>query len=247
MCTLILAWRVFADAPVVVAANRDEAVDRPSTPPERRDGDPVVVAPRDGRAGGTWVGYNEAGVFVGVSNRWTDRDLPAGRSRGLLVADALGQRSTDDVAGAVEDALVTDRYEGFNLLVADAESAVILEWDGRLSVTELDPGLHVMMNAGYDDAFRLPGTYADAARGQERTARAVRRTLAVEPDETAAGWLDRAAAVLADHEHGVCVHGDGYGTRSSSLIALHVDGTATYQYADGPPCETPFEPVNGQS
>ncbi|MDR9382369.1 MAG: NRDE family protein, partial [Natronomonas sp.] len=54
MCTLIVAWRVFDDAPVCVAANRDEATDRPSSPPRVREGDRPVLAPRDERAGGTW-------------------------------------------------------------------------------------------------------------------------------------------------------------------------------------------------
>ena len=50
MCTLVLAWQVFADYPVVVAANRDEALDRPSEPPTRIGEEPGVVAPRDADA-----------------------------------------------------------------------------------------------------------------------------------------------------------------------------------------------------
>ncbi|ELK45622.1 hypothetical protein D320_21146, partial [Haloferax sp. BAB-2207] len=74
MCTLILAWQVFEDAPVVVAANRDEQLGRPAEPPRRwENGDgPAIVAPRDAEAGGTWVGYNDAGVFVGITNRWVE-------------------------------------------------------------------------------------------------------------------------------------------------------------------------------
>ena len=33
MCTVIVAWQCFADAPLVVAANRDELLARPSDPP----------------------------------------------------------------------------------------------------------------------------------------------------------------------------------------------------------------------
>jgi hypothetical protein len=47
--------------------------------------------------------------------------------------------------------------------------------------------------------------------------------------------------VVSDHQYGVCVHGDGFGTRSSSLIRL--GDTQSYEYAGGPPCRTPFEPV----
>ena len=246
MCTLIVAWDVFEEAPVVVAANRDEAVDRPSTPPRRRpgsEGGPAVVAPRDEQAGGTWIGYNDSGVFAGLSNRWSDRDLAGERSRGLLVGDALAERDVGAAVRAAESAVATDEYEGFNLVVAGAEAAVLLEWDGRLSVSEFEPGVHVVMNAGFDDAFREVPGQGEAARAQAESSALVREALQPELDESADDWLERAADVLGDHDYGVCVHRNGFGTRSSSLISLRSDGTATYRYADGPPCETAFEPV----
>lgn len=254
MCTLIVAWAVFEEAPVVVAANRDEAVDRPSSPPRRRDpgeaesgpdGEvPAIVAPRDERAGGTWIGYNDAGVFAGLSNRWSDRELAGERSRGRLVDDVLDHADAGSAVRAVEDALAANEYEGFNLVVADAAAAVLLEWDGRLAITEFGPGVHVVMNAGFDDTFHAVPARPDAARSQAESSAKVRDALQPEAGETADGWLDRAAAVLGDHDFGVCVHGNGFGTRSSSLIALRSDGSATYRYADGPPCEAPFEPVD---
>ncbi|MFB6109027.1 MAG: NRDE family protein [Haloplanus sp.] len=252
MCTLTLAWQVFADAPVVVAANRDERVGRPSEPPARSGSDPAVVAPRDAEAGGTWIGYNDAGLFVGVTNRWVE-GLAAERSRGLLVADALRERSATDAARLVERAVDADEYDGFNLVVADANAAFLFEWDGRLRVTQLDPGVHVVVNVGAAlggggavvDAFVTPDAHPERGREQAENARAVREALVPEPGEDADSWLDRAAAVLSDHEFGVCVHEDGYGTRSSSLISLGADG-ARYLFAPGPPCETAYDLVESQ-
>lgn len=262
MCTLVVVWDVFDEAPVVVAANRDEAVDRPSTPPVRREGheegSPAVVAPRDERAGGTWIGYNDAGVFVGLSNRWGGPELAGERSRGLLVDDALAEADAGSAVRAVEAALAADEYDGFNLVVADAGAAVLLEWDGRLSVTGFDQGVHVVMNAGYDDDFHAVPERPEAAAAQATSAARVRDALWPRPGETPDAWLDRAGDVLGDHDYGVCVHGDGFGTRSSSLVALRSDGSATYRFADGSPCETAYEtvetaatggdgPVEGQS
>jgi hypothetical protein len=98
------------------------------------------------------------------------------------------------------------------------------------------------------DAFAPPECHPDPDRAvaQAENARTVRGALTPEPGADAGAWLDRAAAVLADHEFGVCVHGDDYGTRSSSLIRLgDADGglDARYLFADGPPCETPYRPV----
>ncbi|QLG47664.1 NRDE family protein [Natrinema halophilum] len=242
MCTLTLAWQVFEDAPVVVAANRDEALGRDSTPPEIFEEDPLIVAPRDAEAGGTWIGYNERGVFVGITNKWTDSDLAGERSRGLLVADALEARSAAEATSIVEEATEADEYSGFYLVIADAANAFCYEWDGALSLTEFDPGVHVVVNVAVDDDVDVPSIRSAAGREQASNGRAVRDALAVEPDETATDWLERAGDVLGDHEYGVCIHRDGYGTRSSSLIALGPD-TTTYAFAPGPPCRTPYETV----
>jgi uncharacterized protein with NRDE domain len=254
VCTLTLAWQVFLDAPVLVAANRDERLDRPSTPPRRWEGDPAVVAPRDAEAGGTWIGYNDDGVFAGLTNRWTG-DPTAGRSRGLLVADALRESDATAAARLVERSVDANEYAGFNLVVADRTAAVLFEWDGRLRTTQLEPGVHVVVNSGaalggggaVADQFSLPDgppELSERASAAAENARAVRTALTPEPGETADAWLDRAAAVLADHEFGVCVHGDGFGTRSSSLIRLDADG-GHYRFAAGPPCETPYSRVDG--
>jgi uncharacterized protein with NRDE domain len=246
VCTLTLAWQAFADAPVVVAANRDEALDRPSEPPGRVSGTPGFVAPRDAEAGGTWIGVNDAGVFVGITNRWVPVDGGGERSRGLLVWDALGATSAEEATRLVETALREDRYEGFNLVLADADAAVLVEWDGQARVRNLSPGVHVVVNVGADGEFFEPERRPEAGPEQADSARRVREALWPEPGERSDAWLDRAAVVLADHDYGVCVHDDEgrYGTRSSSLVAVHDDGRVDYQFAPGPPCETAYGPID---
>jgi uncharacterized protein with NRDE domain len=243
VCTLVVAWRVFEGTPIAVAANRDEATGRPASPPSAVGSAPTIVAPRDEEAGGTWIGYNEAGVLAAITNRWTDDDREGERSRGLLVRDALAEASAEVAVRTIERELAAREYDFFNLLVCDATAAILLEWDGRLRVSTLDPGVHIVMNVGYDDVFDVPERRREAGERQVESARLVRAALQPEPGETAAAWLDRAAGVLGDHEYGVCVHGDGFGTRSSSLIALAEDGRAIYRFADGPPCRSRYEAV----
>lgn len=246
MCTLVIAWQVLADTPVAVAANRDEALDRPASPPQRLEDDPGVVAPVDQEAGGTWLGYNEHGVLVGLSNRWTDVELAGERSRGLLVRDLLRSETADAAGSAVEEAVRAHEYEPFNLVAADAETALVFEWDGRLRVAELSPGVHAVLNAGWDDRFVEVDGRDELVADQIESARRIRTALAVEPEETVDSWFDRARVALADHDLGVCVHGDGYGTRSSSLIALGEAG-ASYEFADGPPCEVAYAAVKAHT
>jgi YD repeat-containing protein len=241
VCTLTLAWQVFPDAPVVLAANRDELLDRPSEPPERRNWETAVVAPKDAEAEGTWLGYNEHGLLVTITNRWDGREVDGARSRGLLVRDALASESAEGAVRFVERELDARAYEGFHLLVADSRAALLVEFDGTRRVRRLDPGVHVVVNVGADGEYAIPQYREDAGRQQAENAETVREALRPEPGEEADGWLDRAGAVLGDHDCGVCIHGDGFGTRSSSLIRL--GETVRFEFADGPPCENEYGPV----
>jgi len=242
VCTLVIAWQVFADTPTAVAANRDELLDRPSEPPARIADDPGVVAPRDSEAGGTWIGYNEHGVFVAVTNRWVEADLAGDRSRGLLVRDALRHQTAEDAARFVEREVQSHEFDGFNLVVADANAAILLEWGGQFSVRNFDPGVHVVVNVGADGDFFVPSHRPDVSEQQAENAAAVRTALQPEPGERAGVWLERAADVISDHEYGVCVHHNSFGTRSSSLLTIGPDG-ASYRFAPGPPCETEYRRV----
>jgi uncharacterized protein with NRDE domain len=243
VCTLIVAWQVFEDTPICVAANRDEAVDRPSSPPSVRAGDPAVLAPRDERAGGTWIGYNEAGVLAAVTNRWVPGE--GERSRGLLVDDCLAERSASAAIGGIESELRRRSYAPFHLLVADEETCrlVVHDGDGKERSHRLSPGVHVIVNVGFDGEWFVPEGRPEAGRRQARNAERIGEILRESAGGTAAGWTERAGEILGDHEYGVCIHGNGFGTRSSSLIRLGTE--RVFEYADGPPCEAAFRRVDG--
>ncbi len=238
MCTLIVAWRVFEDAPICVAANRDEATDRPSTPPSVREGDPAVLAPRDERAGGTWLGYNEAGVLAAVTNRWVTGE--GERSRGLLVDDCLSERSASAAVELVKSKFGRRSYAPFHLLVVDDEACLLVIHDGGGEFTRhrLSPGVHMVVNVGFDGEWFVPERRPVAGREQGRNADRVLADLQPNDGETAVEWTARAGTILGDHDHGVCIHEDGFGTRSSSLIRLGDE--RIFEYADGPPCVAPF-------
>ena len=125
MCTLILLDRVVPQIPVIVAANRDEYFARPAAPPTRFEataGRPAFAAPHDLEAGGTWMGVNEHGVFVGLTNRPVAEKPTGVRSRGLLVVDVLAAASAER-AGAEFERQRNERYAPFNLLATDGREA----------------------------------------------------------------------------------------------------------------------------
>jgi len=246
VCTILVAFRAFDDAPLAVAANRDESPDRPSRGPAVDEGDPAVLAPRDERAGGTWMGINERRLFAVLANRWTDEELAGDRSRGLLVDDVLATGSIDAATTVVRSETAAHEYEGFSLVVATPTAARLFVWDGVLREETLDEGVHVVVNVGIDGEYEIPRERAAVGRTQATAADSIRDAVEPRSGETARDWVRRAGDVLGDHEYGACLHHERYGTVSSSLVTVGADGSVDWAYADGPPCTTPFRPVDGQ-
>src|SRR4030095_13323027 len=93
MCLLAVQYKSVPEAPILVAANREEAYDRPSLVPSIQPGKPRVLAGIDAKAGGTWLGVNQNGLFVGACNRPKLMPPVSARSRGLLCRDLLRANS----------------------------------------------------------------------------------------------------------------------------------------------------------
>lgn len=87
MCVLAVFLRPSGRTPLIVAANRDEFRDRPSAPPQRLE--EGIVGGKDLQSGGTWLGVNDRGLFVAVTNRRTPPREEDSLSRGLLALETL--------------------------------------------------------------------------------------------------------------------------------------------------------------
>jgi uncharacterized protein with NRDE domain len=247
VCTLIILLRPGQDWPVLIAANRDELRGRPSAPPARHWPDrPEVVAGLDVEAGGSWLGCNDHGLVAAVMNRTgTLGARPGKRSRGELVLEALDHAQADAAAGALAD-LNPQAYRPFNLVVADPRRAYWLRHggEGAVRVHPVPPGLHLLADTELDDPDH-PRIKANRPRFQ---AAAVPRPelddwggwRALLAGTEVPGGLGPDAAMVQDRP-------DGFGTRSSALIALRAypghDGAVRWLNADGRPDCTGFVPV----
>src|SRR5258708_26982968 len=94
MCTLVILRRPGHVWPVIIAANRDEMIDRPWRAPDRHWPDrPEAVGGLDELAGGSWLAGNEHGVPAGILNRIDTLGPLAGRrTRGEPVPQAAHPR-----------------------------------------------------------------------------------------------------------------------------------------------------------
>lgn len=231
MCTVLLAYHYFDSFPLYVAANRDENRDRPAETMRLRDGELRYIAPRDLEAGGTWIGVNEAGVVVAITNRFGSPPDRSRRSRGELVERALAQRT---VAAASSAILALDplAYNGFHLSIASTDVGQII-WSDTTTFheRELEPGIHIVTERSFD------------AAPSEREAWLRQQIDEVDAPETLDELLLHRAksgfeGTLVD------VPEFNYGTRSSTLIGIGADYRLFY--ADGPPPAQPYEDLSEQ-
>lgn len=246
VCTLAVYVGCFHDHPLIVAANRDEAFARPSLPPAMlRHDPPRAFGGRDVTAGGTWLGINERGLVAGLLNRQVrlPRDVTC-RSRGQLCLDLLAYHDADAAAVCVARE-PAGRYNPFNLLLADDTGAFVASQAAGEAprVERLERGLHLLTNLDVNDPRcpRIGASHTGFAAAGE--------AFAAEGDVDS--LVRRLVVRLADHTTvldprgpgALCVHGDGYGTRSSTIIVRTAGGRTRWDHADGPPCRTPLTPV----
>lgn len=230
MCTIALAYQCREDAPILIAANRDEYYRRPASPPFwRLCGKMPVFSPLDLEQGGTWIGVNAAGVFAGITNRHSHHRQKNAISRGIIVHHVLAESTAIVAVEKILRMLDPLQYRPFHLLVADPTMAYLIWHDGaELHSTQLEPGFHL---------------FTQQSLGAQPYDRDVRRFF---PTDVHQASLDVFASALRQHAmpelDGTCVHLSkmGYGTRSSSIIVVHNDRTFRYLHAEGAPCTVSF-------
>ena len=237
---------MFDNYPLIVAANRDEHYDRPSQPPILPSRKPKILAGRDLRAGGTWLGVNEYGLLVGILNRRSnaeDVSRPTTRSRGLLCVDLLGL----ETAARAREFLQAhqESYNPFTVLCADINQAELAyNAEERMVVRRLAKGLHVFSSGMVDFTARSE----KVNRAYDRFAEFTDTRL-----ETASSkntWVTELQQILGDHTLGngssdprdaLCVHAEISGTVSSSIIrySQHERRFETF-FCAGAPCQNAF-------
>ncbi|PLY13516.1 MAG: hypothetical protein C0631_13985 [Sedimenticola sp.] len=251
MCTLVLLRRPNHKWPLLLGANRDEMIDRPWLAPERHWPDrPQVVAGKDQIAGGSWLGMNDHGVLAGVMNRsGTLGSKPGKRSRGELILQALDFLTAADAIDSLADTLA-EKYQAFNLVVADSHDAFWISHQGTetsqsITCENLPEGVSMLTSMDLNDP-RSPriNTYLPKFRSTEV------------PDPDAENGWRRWAELLADRTvdpkfgptSAINVRNDKFSTLSSSLIALpsekHTGAKPIWLFSSGPPDEAPFYSVD---
>jgi uncharacterized protein with NRDE domain len=232
MCLIAWNWQPGSATPLLLLANRDEFYARPALPLHWWQGG-QVLAGQDLQSGGTWLGVDRRGRLAALTNyRLPSMDPAPKPSRGALVADFL----QGDMDAPSYLAALTQRagiYNPFNLLVFDGTRLMGLESYSQ-RVVSMVPGIAGVSNACFDTPWpkllRLKTelrNQCDAGRTQ------VQDLLPLLQDSTAAadGYLPKTGVPLEQERmlSSVFVASPRYGTRASSVLALHQKGTNFFE------------------
>jgi len=237
MCLLAIQYQATEDCPILVAQNREELFDRPTQPPRIQSGRPRVICGIDRKAGGTWLGVNQHGLFVAVANRLKTMVPAEPRSRGLLCRELLGFLTAREAAEHAARELAGGCYAGANYICADANWGGVVCGGNQVRTVELKPGLHLIANGNLDDH-------------RDERLDFVRRLLTLQRLDSAVAFLAVASRSFSrkparDGRRGVIITGNQYGTVSSTLLALpYKSQNAVYQYAPGAPSECAYDDLS---
>ncbi|MCB0836114.1 MAG: NRDE family protein [Bacteroidetes bacterium] len=145
MCLIVFAFQPGENYPLVVLANRDEFYQRPTARADWWEDHPQILAGRDLKAGGTWMGVSKTGRVAAITNFREPHNIRENApSRGDLVTDYL--LGTDAPLDYLNDlANRGELYNGFNLIVGSAQSLAYYSNRGG-SPELLKPGIYGLSN-----------------------------------------------------------------------------------------------------
>lgn len=233
MCLILLAFKTDPAYKLILAANRDEYYDRPAAPAAFRKESPHLLAGKDLRAGGTWIGITRDGRIGAITNHRDPASVKKNApSRGRLVSNFLKGRE-----GPVEylDKLAreADRYNGFNLIIGEKDQVYWYSNRGD-GVKELSPGIHGLSNHLIDTPW------PKVVRGKDALARHLSKGENPSPEKLFNILRDRTMAhddTLPDTGVGlewerilspIFILSPAYGTRSSTILFIDLQDHVTF-------------------
>ena len=252
MCIAVFQWNPEAKNPLLLAANRDEHFERPTRSmhwwPRAN-----VLAGRDLKADGAWLGVTRSGRFALITNiRNPALRKARAPSRGEIVRRYLEDtQSAREFIGALAE--IANQYEGFNLLCGSLNANERALWflnSSEPAPRLLHAGLYALSNASLDTpwpkmtrikaGFRHALAERDPNAQNERLFRLLGNTTQVADRD-----LPQTGVPL-DWERelsSISVRRRGYGTRASTVMRIgngqakvteinHSEGLTAFERSD---------------
>jgi uncharacterized protein with NRDE domain len=234
MCLVVFAYNSHPNYKLIFAANRDEFYNRPTEQAEFWKDHPSLLAGKDLKAGGTWMGITKSGKFAAITN-YRDvtnikEDAP---TRGKLVSNyLLGKLSAEKYYNSVKSDLL--RYNGFNLILGDIKNLYYFSTHIE-GLRKLVPGVYGLSNAVLDTPWpKVQESKNQLAKLMEQKELHAWELLNLLSDTREAREKDLPdTGVGLEWEKvlsSVFIQSPEYGTRCST--AIHIDNNNNVRFAE---------------
>ncbi|HEY9090883.1 NRDE family protein [Parasphingorhabdus sp.] len=226
MCILAFAWQAHPSWKLVAVANRDEIHTRPAKALSRWDGHRHLLAGKDTKAGGTWLGVSEQGRFAAVTNLsgYGAAD-PRRSSRGDLLKDFLcGDGSYSKI-----DADRFSDFNPFNLITVERNRALIHSNRPNAVSRIIEPGIHGLSNGPLDRPWpksaRLNSALAQWIDSNQTDPTVLLQYLLDQTGFPPKDQINGSNGVsLEPQNSGIFIQNPVYGTRCSTVVAIDAQG-----------------------
>lgn len=247
MCLLLCAYKSHPRYPLVIGANRDEYHDRPAAEAGFWEGSPSILAGRDLRAGGTWLGISRQGRFAAVTNfieKAKGTEPPHSRGAlvpGFLRSDLLPEEFAEYILHSGHN------YQGFTLVFGTVEGLYCCSNRADRCVP-LSPGFHGLGNRLLND------NSLKVRRGKKALRALMSGPDILRPEDLFSLLNDRTAGPCAaettranEGEGPDCssflISGKEFGTRCSTGIIIDNSGKVCFAERTFTPDGTPAKTV----
>ncbi len=233
MCLILFSYNQHPSYRLILAANRDEYYDRPAQSLSFWKNIPTVLAGRDLRSNGTWLGMTINGRIGAVTNyRDPTTQLLDAPSRGVLVSNFLSGTEPAEVYLKRVDS-IGHHYNGFNLLLGDCSGLWHYSNKGE-GIQKLKPGLFGLSNRLLDTPW------PKVERGKAKLSKVIKEKNEIRFEDLFVILADKSyppdenlpqTGVGIEWERvlsPIFITSDVYGTRSSSVILVTRSGKVTF-------------------
>ncbi|MEP2101289.1 MAG: NRDE family protein [Parasphingorhabdus sp.] len=231
MCIVAFAWQSHPRWKLVAIGNRDEMHARPAQPLARWDTPTHLLAGRDTKAGGTWLGVSEQGRLAIVTNL-SGYGTPDSEkhSRGDLLKSFLsGEGPLADLS-----ARQFADFNPFNLITVEGDKAIVHSNRPKPVSSVLASGTYGLSNGPLQRPWpkssalknSLTAWMKDDSEHPEHLLDALMDQTAHFPEVGRETYTEENLALYPQYSP-IFIRNPAYGTRCSTVVAIDHDGNGT--------------------
>lgn len=232
MCLIVFSYKDHPDYPFILATNRDEFYNRPTQAAHVWQTSPKIIAGKDEKAGGTWLGITENGRFAALTNHRDMNDIREDTtSRGIIVKDfLLSEINPREYLIKLQHR--KNQFNGFNLIAGTFNDLYYIS-NKKEGVYKIKPGIHTISNAFLNTPWPkteyaskvfkkiLDSDNSDETKFFNLLKHDLRYPLNDLPDTGLPKDIEMAVS-------SIFIKTDNYGTRSSTLVMVDKNNTLRF-------------------